>query len=838
MGKSRLAAECLGQAERAGLPTARAAATRSAARLPFGAFAALLPDAVDPAGGAADQAAFIRRCCTEFTERGEGRRLVLFVDDAHLLDDPSATLVHRLAETGSAFVLVTLRTGEVTPDAVSALWKDELAERIDVEGLPVDAVDALLVAALGGPVERSAVVRIAGRCQGNVLFLRELILGAVASEALTCDAGLWRLTGRLSPSTRLVELIEARLANLSEAERDVLEFAAMGEPLGSVELSNVDGDLVDSLERQALLHSRTDGRRLEVGLAHPLYGEVLRAQLPARRGQRLAHRLADAVEPTGMRRRGDVLRVGTWRLDGGGTVRPELMLPAAQEARALYDFPLAERLVRAGIDAGAGFDAEMSLAELLVLQSRHDDAEEVLLPLASRATDEATRARVALMRIDSLAFAGRSEESVSVLVDAETELSDPTYRDELGVREAMFALVGGLTTEAVDIFEPLLPRLTGESLVTACILTGFAYGLQGRMTEGLAVLKRADAAHQALGRVHLIWDPAMTAMVSGRHHIWAGHLAQADAIAMRGYADAQLEGEVECRSWFCGIFAQSMLAQGRAVTGLRWCQESLSLVRPLNRRIYVRIIFSLGAELAALAGDPELAEEMVAGAEASTVPMMAWEQGNLTRARAWIAVARGEIGTGISLLEEAADTATRAGDWTLESAALHDLARLGRPAEVAARLAELTAFVEGPLPAARAAHAAALVAQDPVALEVVSRDFEGIGAVLLAAEAAADASVEWQKAGEPRKGAAAHQRAAALAARCEGASTPALHNVASRVQLTKSERDVALLAAAGRSNKEIAEALFLSRGTVQNYLHHAYEKLGITSRAELAKALE
>jgi len=49
---------------------------------------------------------------------------------------------------------------------------------------------------------------------------------------------------------------------------------------------------------------------------------------------------------------------------------------------------------------------------------------------------------------------------------------------------------------------------------------------------------------------------------------------------------------------------------------------------------------------------------------------------------------------------------------------------------------------------------------------------------------------------------------------------------------------LATLAAAGRSNPEIAESLLLSRKTVENYLHRVYEKLGISGRAELAAALE
>src|ERR671931_488760 len=64
VGKTRLVLECLADAARAGLPTAQAAVTRSAARLPFGALAPLLPAAETAATGPVlDEAAFLRRCC-------------------------------------------------------------------------------------------------------------------------------------------------------------------------------------------------------------------------------------------------------------------------------------------------------------------------------------------------------------------------------------------------------------------------------------------------------------------------------------------------------------------------------------------------------------------------------------------------------------------------------------------------------------------------------------------------------------------------------------------------------------------------------------------------------
>lgn len=77
-----------------------------------------------------------------------------------------------------------------------------------------------------------------------------------------------------------------------------------------------------------------------------------------------------------------------------------------------------------------------------------------------------------------------------------------------------------------------------------------------------------------------------------------------------------------------------------------------------------------------------------------------------------------------------------------------------------------------------------------------------------------------------------------MAGRCEGATTPALQGVETRGRLTPAERQVALLGAAGRPNREIAAALFLSLRTVENRLHRIYEKLGISGRAELSSALE
>jgi DNA-binding CsgD family transcriptional regulator len=107
--------------------------------------------------------------------------------------------------------------------------------------------------------------------------------------------------------------------------------------------------------------------------------------------------------------------------------------------------------------------------------------------------------------------------------------------------------------------------------------------------------------------------------------------------------------------------------------------------------------------------------------------------------------------------------------------------------------------------------------------------------MLLAAGAVPATAEAFSRAGDRRPAAAALRRAKALAASCEGATTPGLCHAA--VPLSGRERQIAMLAVKGMASKDIAERLFLSVRTVSNHLQHAYTKLGVASRAGLAEAL-
>src|SRR5438132_3548678 len=132
VGKTRLASEVIKAAAGQRCATEWVAATRAGASIPFGSFAHLLPDLVL---STVDRLGVLRRIIDALITRANGRRLVVAIDDAHLLDDASATLVHQLAGTRDAFILATLRAGVPAPDPIVALWKDGMAERLELQAL-------------------------------------------------------------------------------------------------------------------------------------------------------------------------------------------------------------------------------------------------------------------------------------------------------------------------------------------------------------------------------------------------------------------------------------------------------------------------------------------------------------------------------------------------------------------------------------------------------------------------------------------------------------------------------------------------------------------------------
>jgi DNA-binding CsgD family transcriptional regulator len=279
------------------------------------------------------------------------------------------------------------------------------------------------------------------------------------------------------------------------------------------------------------------------------------------------------------------------------------------------------------------------------------------------------------------------------------------------------------------------------------------------------------------------------------------------------------------------------LEQGRVQSAFLQATSSAALFLELGLPVSARLSYALSALSLALAGVAGKATETLAELDALSLPTDMEYECEVLQARAWAAAAGGDMATARQHLEAAVELGVQVGDLVGATRALHGLARVGRARQAADQLGQLAGQVDGEMTAARRAYTTAAAAKDSAALQAAAAGFEDLGANLYAAEALGEAAVQLRRDGSSREAAATQQRAARLLARCESAVTPFVRAIGARAQLTPAELDTALQAATGSSDKQIAEMMHLSVRTVENRLHRAYQKLGLSHRRELAEAL-
>ncbi|MGH3972801.1 MAG: AAA family ATPase, partial [Pseudonocardiaceae bacterium] len=424
VGKTRLAREALAAAKRSGRATRWAAGTSAAAAIPLGAVAHLLP----ALGTASDPLTLLQRAGAAIADQGKSHRLIVGIDDAHLLDELSVTLVHQLALTRAACLVLTVRTGEPAPDPVVTLWKNGLADRLELQQLPRIEMDRLVTGVLGGVVDSRTIERLWRATRGNVLFLRELVEGGCETGRLRMRDGVWRWEGRMEPTPRLREIVQAQLGGLGADERTALELLATDEPLGLGRVASlINPEVVAVLERRGLVTVVNSGWRAEVWLAHPIYATVVRDQLPEAEACRLRRRLANAHLP--WKRQDDLLRAGTLLLDSDQPgAHASLLADAAVHANALLDHDIAARMARAAIDGSDGRDgvrAHLALLEAVRWQGQPDEAEQVAAVTAPFATSADDRSRLAVVRALNLFFGlGQVAKAEGMLHKASADAAD------------------------------------------------------------------------------------------------------------------------------------------------------------------------------------------------------------------------------------------------------------------------------------------------------------------------------------------------------------------------------------------------------------------------------
>ncbi len=129
VGKTRVAREAVAGFGRGEMRRHWIVGTASARGVPLGAFADIASD-FGP-----DPLRRVREVIDGLIGADHNGNVVVGVDDAHLLDDLSAFTIHQLVTRHLATVILTIRTGEPTPDAITAIWKDHHLERLEIQPL-------------------------------------------------------------------------------------------------------------------------------------------------------------------------------------------------------------------------------------------------------------------------------------------------------------------------------------------------------------------------------------------------------------------------------------------------------------------------------------------------------------------------------------------------------------------------------------------------------------------------------------------------------------------------------------------------------------------------------
>ncbi|SEG94016.1 ATP-, maltotriose-and DNA-dependent transcriptional regulator MalT [Thermomonospora echinospora] len=836
VGKTRLARELLSGVATSQGRVLTASATESAAQIPFGALAHLLPATWPTADGHPN---LLRVLADALLADVRGGQRILFVDDVHLLDDGSAALLLHLVVRGGTKVVLTARSGAALPDAIEALMRGDYVGRADLRPLEPDPVRRLLERTLCGQVQTATARRLWECSGGNVLWLQQLVDAGLAFGALAVVEEVWRWQGPFRLSAQLVDLVSRRIGRLPSAVQRTAELLAFGEPLGVAVLEELAGAAVlDELDRRGLVVGEGDGRRMHLRLAHLLYGEVLRGQTPLHRRRRHCRKLAAAIRRTGMRRREDLARVGGWLLEAGDFTDPQLLLSAADRAVLAMDFALAARLAQAACDAGGGAPARQTLAVALGYVGRGVQAEQVHSDLPQTVTSGRDQLRSVQLRATNMYLSlDRPADALELLRRTEQATTDDAARAELAALQAVLLAVQAdwpayaqAVTRARDR-APSNPQTMFRIRYAECI-DNFCRGrtVTARKSAESALSAMSGDDDIALVRAGLLgWLCSIQA--------FSGRLSEAEATAVAQCRQAQDSGWIGNQGFWQFNLGRVAARQGRLRSAQRYMREAFSTLCDNSSWGQPALVLGEWAGIEALIGNAAKAKTLLDQAHLARVESYrVLHVPALQMVQPWILAAQGRVRDAARQAVRTADGARRQQALLWEAELLHLPVRLGQSAAVSGRLVELATASDAPHIEIYAEHAAAFAARDASVMERVCAAFEAAGMHLHAAEAAAHAARLWSRNSNAMHAQRAADRCHQLARRCEGVMTPAVL-ACWTPELTDRERDIARLAATGQSSQHIAWQLGITVRTVDNHLYRVYRKTGISGRGELQNVL-
>ena len=767
------------------------------------------------------------------TLEGE-ENLVVVVDDAQWLDPLSSTLVYQLAASGSARVIVTIRSGDNVSDAVTALWKERLLLSLRIEAFTREQTGELARAVLGGAVDTRLISELQHRAAGSPLLLRGLLSAGRESGVLVRTEDGWQLRGALRADRELQDLLEFRLRSLAAEELEAVEVLAAAEVLDWEILRGLcDADAVARLERRGVVQFVADGSHTVARLYHPLLGETAMQRAGVVRSRQLngmlAQQLRKDMRPEEQRSRlSDVrtqIQLAQFMMRSDLAPDLDVMIDAAASAMTMLNIVLAEELARFAFDRGGGLAAAVVLAEAMGWQGRGDEVEAVLGAFDPDGADELLTARWGCVRAMNLFFnCGQVEQARKILANVTDRINSEAIVSYVAAVDVLFTCFSGDIETTIETGLALCASDLPLAAVWAAVPTCWALALAGRFDDVHRVAEaglRAAALAQpgGLPRIGLAEVMALTAIGDypaaerARERHATGVLEADDA--MRGLVHLA-RGAL---SSACAAFRDSMLAMSGGFTSV-WSMP----------------VAAWWAQAEGARGDGEAAAAALRRAEDAYGPHLAVFLPELELARAWERAAVGQTTAAQNHVVRAAQIAHHSGMYAVEMSALHTAVRFDDRSQ-SARLEELAATLNTPLAEAIAEHAGGLANHDGDLLDAAADRFADLGAVALAADAAAQAAHEHARTGHRGKELESSTRAHWLASQGE-IRTPAVAAAARPLPITDREREIAMLVLAGLSNHQVADQLVVSVRTVEGHLYRMFANLDISSRDQLIHLLK
>lgn len=777
-------------------------------------------------------------------ELGGRQRLLVAIDDVQWLDAASSdalTFAARRLRNETVRFLVTTRPGG--PPALLRALGDTAPARVEVEGLSFGAARRVLADRLGLVLPRRTMRRVFDITRGNPLFVLEV-------GRMHLEHGASAVQGEVPLPVMVDELLGVRVARLSGPVRRVLLAVALSPGLHESQLAAiVDPVAIDDARDADVLVVDGD----HVRAAHPLLAEAARAQ--ARGSERRALHLDLARVVTGEEIRGRHLALAATRPDESLAEAVAAAAAAANARGARGDaVELAGHALRLTPPSSAQRTSRLlEFAEYLYGAGEFTRLQNLLSPEIDLLPMGAVRARAHRLLIHGAASVREYDEHLERAL-SESQ-SEPAMRATVLVEKVVVnaivhvARLDDAETWAVDALT------LGRPSSAALQALGWVRMLRGQPIDDLIERERNDVAMPSL---------VLESMerLDGIRRAFRGEVNDARGTFSRLLALADERGE----AWSYGALylqlSELELRVGDCVASQRlldeWDAPDELFVGTLALR--ARCLALLAAER----GLPDATEYWTTKAMvAAETGGSRWDQLETLRARGIAALFSGQPDRAATDLLAVWDHTVREGvddpgAFPVAPDLVEALAALGRMDEamaVTSRLRRLSDAQVHPWGLATAERCGALVrlALDP-------SDSEAPQALLTAATAYGELGLRFDRGRSllilgrsqrraRRWGHARESLEQALATFDEIGSTgwaaqarSELDRVGARRPvaagtLTPAEARVVELAVEGHSNKEIAQSLASSVHTVEVQLSRAYAKLGVQSRAQLARRL-